>query len=58
MISDIETDIERLKEALNLKPVPSGANVTLLVPYDSGVFTARAPMMTFLLSPLFNCIWI
>jgi hypothetical protein len=33
-----ETDMEWLKEALNLKPVPSGANVTLLVPYDSGVF--------------------
>lgn len=31
-------DLERLAHHLNLKPVTSGANVSLLLPYDEGVF--------------------
>ncbi|MBI4318413.1 MAG: hypothetical protein HY675_07975 [Chloroflexi bacterium] len=31
-------EIERVASLLNLKRVPSGANVTLLAPYDAGVF--------------------
>jgi len=34
----ISKDIEVLAEKLNLKSVPSGANVTLLKPYDDGVY--------------------
>lgn len=34
----LEKDIDKLKETLDLKPVSSGANITLLVPYDNGVF--------------------
>ena len=30
-------DIERLAKMLGLKPVPSGANASLIVPYDEGV---------------------
>ncbi|HYL77807.1 MAG TPA: type IV toxin-antitoxin system AbiEi family antitoxin [Bryobacteraceae bacterium] len=31
-------DIPKLADRLGLKPVPSGANITLLEPYDEGVF--------------------
>jgi hypothetical protein len=31
-------EIDRIAPLLSLKPVPSGANVTLLTPYDAGVF--------------------
>ena len=34
----IEKDIHRLQESLDLKMVSSGSNVTILVPYDEGVF--------------------
>ena len=34
----ISGDIEALAKKLGLKEVPSGANVTLLAPYDDGVF--------------------
>jgi len=34
----VESDIDELQDALNLKPVDSGANVLLLTPYDDGVF--------------------
>lgn len=34
----VEQDVDRIKEALDLKPVSSGANITLLLPYDAGVF--------------------
>ncbi len=34
----IDTDIEFLKDALEMKTAPSGPNVTLLLPYDQGVF--------------------
>lgn len=34
----INEDINILAEKISLKPVPSGANVTLLEPYDQGVF--------------------
>lgn len=34
----IDGDITELQDALNLKPVDSGANVLLLTPYDDGVF--------------------
>lgn len=34
----IITDIEQLTDKVNLKPVTSGANVTILKPYDEGVF--------------------
>jgi len=31
-------DIEELKKTLELKEVPSGANLQILVPYDEGVY--------------------
>jgi hypothetical protein len=31
-------DVEELKRALELKEVPSGANLQILVPYDEGVY--------------------
>ena len=31
-------DLDALAQGLDLKPVPSGANVNLIVPYDEGVF--------------------
>jgi hypothetical protein len=34
----IQHDIDALAAALEIKPVTSGFNVTLLVPYDDGVF--------------------
>jgi hypothetical protein len=34
----VENDIEKLADALKLKPVTSGPNVTLLSPYDEGIF--------------------
>ncbi len=34
----IEQDIDKLRDVLDLKPVPSGSNVTLFVPYDEGIF--------------------
>jgi hypothetical protein len=34
----VERGIEEVREALKLKPVSSGPNVTLMVPYDAGVF--------------------
>lgn len=38
MLSCNYTDIERLTDKVDLKPVTSGANVTILKPYDEGVF--------------------
>ncbi len=38
VIAYIDSDVEILTESLDWKPVPSGANVNLLVPYDDGVF--------------------
>lgn len=37
----VENDIDRLKESLDLKAVSSGPNVTIIVPYDDGVFYGR-----------------
>ena len=34
----VDQDVDRLVEKLSLKPVDSGANVSLLNPYDEGVF--------------------
>jgi hypothetical protein len=34
----VEGDLEALTKLLGWKPVTSGANVSLLVPYDEGVF--------------------
>ena len=34
----IEKDIEKLIKALDLRPVTSGASITLIKPYDSGLF--------------------
>ena len=34
----INTDIEQLTNKVDLKPVSSGANVTIMKPYDEGVF--------------------
>ena len=34
----VEKEIDKLIDVLDLKPVPSGSNVTLFVPYDDGVF--------------------
>lgn len=34
----VEEKVEEIVESLRLKPVPSGANVALLRPYDEGVF--------------------
>lgn len=34
----VENEIDNIKETLNLKSVPSGPNITLLLPYDEGVF--------------------
>lgn len=34
----IDTDIDLLKDVLDLKDAPTGPNVTLLLPYDQGVF--------------------
>lgn len=34
----VESGIDQIAERLDLKEVPSGANVTLLEPYDQGVF--------------------
>jgi hypothetical protein len=34
----VDRGIEDIKEALKLKPVQSSSNVTLIVPYDRGVF--------------------
>ena len=31
-------DVDAVAKELGLKPVPSGANVTLITPYDDGVF--------------------
>ncbi len=34
----VERDIDNIKEVLGLKPVSSGSNVAILMPYDEGVF--------------------
>lgn len=34
----VEEDVEKVTTALDLKQVASGANVSILIPYDSGVF--------------------
>jgi hypothetical protein len=34
----VEKDVDRLKESLDLKTVSSGSNVTIIIPYDDGVF--------------------
>ena len=34
----VDADIDALAKALSLKPVDSGANVTLMEPYDQGVY--------------------
>ena len=34
----VEEDVEKVKTALDLKRVASGANVSMLIPYDSSVF--------------------
>ncbi len=53
----VDGDIEPLVKELDWKPVSSGANVSILYPYDSGVFsgardvdeiTITAPVQTFL----------
>lgn len=38
----VDSDIEALAAALDLKPVDSGANVLILSPYDAGVFYGAA----------------
>jgi len=37
----VDTDIDCLAKTLSLKPVDSGANVTLIEPYDQGVYLDR-----------------
>lgn len=38
----VESGIEKVRKALELKAVASGPNVTLMVPYDAGVFLGAA----------------
>jgi hypothetical protein len=40
----LEDGFDRLESAVELKPVPSGANVLLLKPYDRGVFYLSQPI--------------
>ena len=34
----VQEEIEKIRMVLEIKPVESGANVTILKPYDEGVF--------------------
>jgi len=43
-VAYVEGDLEALTNSLGWKPVTSGANVSLLVPYDEGVFYDKREM--------------
>jgi hypothetical protein len=37
----VQADLDQLTDSLEIKPVTSGANVNLLIPYDEGVFYGK-----------------
>ncbi|MFO7650534.1 MAG: type IV toxin-antitoxin system AbiEi family antitoxin [bacterium] len=44
MFAYVDADPDKTAQALGWKPAPTGANVTLLTPYDEGVFYALQPV--------------
>ena len=43
-------DVEQLKRALELKEVPSGANLQIIIPYDEGVYYKAQELNSFIIA--------